>query len=382
MSIHMHDLQVQNKITSKNSIETELLFANDRIITPVITANNMYIMCDTTGDQSYGGSLTFGKKEVVNEKTITSTVFQMGFSGSGLVLDIYESEALILQKTIKDENQQQQTYVAYLGIDDEGNLTTTTNHNLILHTGNAAALTGEWNIHAYPRFKPIQPDPQGVIIRSVLLESNSSYDDDSSARISQDLQVYQLENNDIILRVSDLALGDDIGDKLSTKTMNIAGLNVNIWGGTLNANNLAQELEKAGINATTAKKLVDDTNNNLNAGSSTTPVYFNNGIPMECTSLGANKLELHNEQGTIMSLLINPNLKYSYAEYYLPPDPEMGSGATTPILLSSRYIKGEQNYIFGFDDYPDSPSDGQIFFKLNTTQNGWVEATPYVYIQN
>ena len=382
MSIHMHDLQVQNKITSKNSIETELLFANDRIITPVITANNMYIMCDTTGDQSYGGSLTFGKKEVVNEKTITSTVFQMGFSGSGLVLDIYESEALILQKTIKDENQQQQTYVAYLGIDDEGNLTTTTNHNLILHTGNAAALTGEWNIHAYPRFKPIQPDPQGVIIRSVLLESNSSYDDDSSARISQDLQVYQLENNDIILRVSDLALGDDIGDKLSTKTMNIAGLNVNIWGGTLNANNLAQELEKAGINATTAKKLVDDTNNNLNAGSSTTPVYFNNGIPMECTSLGANKLELHNEQGTIMSLLINPNLKYSYAEYYLPPDPEMGSGATTPILLSSRYIKGEQNYIFGFDDYPDSPSDGQICFKLNTTQNGWVEATPYVYIQN
>lgn len=353
MSIHMHDLQVQNEIISNNKITTKLLEAQNIDVNGMISA--------------YSALFT----------SISGT--EISSNGITIMSSESDGQRMRITHTAGSENQ-----CGYIFVGDNQSAEAYRSDGLRINCRDFALVSG-FNTSEAEKLKISYTEDGAISITA------SGYIILPDITIDGDCNV----NGELSIGSKAILTDDHIGTLIPSPTGKGASGNWDI--NTTSANKLNTNAGNGNtpiyfkdgipvvcneVYAVTAKKLVDDTNNNLNAGSSTTPIYFNNGIPMECVSLGTNKLELHNNQDTIMTLLADPNLQYAYAEYYLPPDPEMGSSATTPILLSSRYIKGENNYTFGFDRYPASPSNGQIFFKLNTTQDGWVEATPYVYIQN
>lgn len=98
-------------------------------------------------------------------------------------------------------------------------------------------------------------------------------------------------------------------------------------------------------NSVNAKKMVNSELNALNVGSSNTPVYFSNGIPVICTEM------LSSTGGSINgNLTINGTLTVSNSKT------TVGTLSIQGPLLGSTYSCGTS--------FPSNPVEGQLFFKI------------------
>lgn len=264
----------------------------------------------------------------------------------------------------------------------------TNNFNTYAPSLTGAGASGEWNISAYPRLSKLTSLPTNAY--SILLTSKTT---GSSAYYTDDLAlvpIYDGQQYQHALKLPDLCMGSiSPSDCLSKKTINIAGTDVNIWGGTLSTETLAASLEEHGIRANYANQagraeaLMQTYGT---AGDSSSPVYFDDGLPIECKMTNITLYSSNNDKN-----ILNPPSHFNNfnAQYDLPP---FSAGNDTCTLLSNIFIQGAQGDTYGFtqSDLPSNPENGQIFFKIDesneniiTTDNGkWIPAIPYIYISN
>lgn len=421
MSIHMHDLNIANNLDVLHNITAEHISSSKTITAPSISTEQLLVLNKNNNEailtvDKDNGVIVNGMiqtSQLAASQSITGTSMYLNQNiyffhkpegsttwTSNFRLGQYESNGAILE-TLTEEG----TLVLQ---SDNINITgkLLINGATPLHANNfndyAPSLTGdgasgEWGISAYPRLSQLTSLPTSdysILLTSKKTESSAYYTDDLALK-----QIYDGQEYWHALQLPDVCLGSNgPSNCLSRKTINIAGTDVNIWGGTLSIETLVTSLEGHGINANSASYATSANYANEagraeallqshgTAGNSSSPVYFDDGLPLECKMTNITLYSSNNHK----SILSLPNQSNNFDTWYdLPP---FSSGNDICTLLSNIFIQGVQGDTYGFtqSDLPSNPENGQIFFNIDdsneniiTTDNGkWIPAIPYIYISN
>lgn len=370
MSIHMHDLQVQNKITSKNIIETKKILISEAASS---TAEPIKILAKVQGlatnEEGKNPCLRI-EGGVIASETISAN--RLKSNGPITGVNIYGDRFIM-----GDEIQETRLQIGY----------TIQNENKYGYI-----LAGHLDEETDKDGNTLAPQLFGLCIQGKELSLINDEDKECILTWSEG-----------ILNVPDLAIGDKTSS-LKNQTISIAGENIPILGGFITADNLAsklsnsQNLKVSALNVVSqigsisqpiyidengvpqqctdiqatiaaASKFLDSEGNNLNTNINI-PVYFKDGVPEQCNSIHDKDNTYILSQGSItltfnnITTTLKPNGSAgdqgNVGTFLLPPVLENNS---IEQLLSDKYIVGEQNYTYG-TDYPENPTKGQIYFKI------------------
>ena len=280
MSIHMHDLNIANNLDVSHNITAEHITASETMVAPSINAEELYVLnndqailtvgqdgviansdISTTGNITATNGAIQGSRLIANE-SITGTSmflnqniyflhkpegstgwapnFRIGYDSNSAILETLTPKGTLL---LKSNN-----------INIEGELLINgatplhaSNFNTYAPSLTGAGASGEWNISAYPRLSKLTSLPinsHSILLTSKTTESSAYYIDDLALDRVYDGQQYWH-----VLKLPDLCIGSSSNpsDCLSRKTINIAGTDINIWGGELSTEQLSTNLKKQGI---------------------------------------------------------------------------------------------------------------------------------------
>ena len=397
MSIHMHDLQVQNKITSKNIIEAKKILISEAASS---TTEPIKILAKVQGlatnDEGKNPCLRI-EGGIIASETISAN--RLKSNGPITGVNIYGDRFIT-----GDTNQETRLQIGYT-IQNESKY--------------GYILAGHLDEETDKDGNTLSPQLFGLCIEGKELSLINDEDEECKLTWSEG-----------ILNVPDLAIGDKTSS-LKNQTISIAGENIPILGGFITADNLASKLSKSqnlkvsalnvvsqigsisqpiyidengvpqqctDIQATiaAASKFLDSEGNNLNTNINI-PVYFENGVPQECSEILLNgentKTILKNNSISWEKELILDDSNRKKMTWWIYPPPSLDPiGTSNPItkrlimpfgiinnmgdtetLLSSGEICGIKGKIYGTadpttvtweDSYGVPVKEGQIYFKI------------------
>lgn len=388
--IHMHDLQVQNNIVSKNSIE-----ATNKITSNNIETNNLIV------NQQLKGPLTdknVHRLEVIDNLIVTGSIQ----ANNNIIAKKSMSANQIYSNDILMQDQQKQTKLrigyttdtltqdmyGYLlaGQEEENNKEAQffglrikgTKLSLVNSEGEEYTLT--WNGSTLI--------PSGDISCNILYASEAQFDGDVSiiGELNNGNNVY-LHDGSINTTIREEATGQWsitsanslTAQALSADVGNVGGEDIPVYfkdGVPIQCKQIipAEEIGTTvpniygggatgswNINSQSSYKLIDDNNNNLSVGTAHEPVYFFNGIPMVCSYVAL--------AGEAAFADVAGEAQWADAA-------DTADTANKLVVESNPYL-----------DPPINPQNQQIFFKIDPNgskiqvdDGDWAPVIPYIYI--
>lgn len=344
MSIHMHDLQVQNKITSKNEIETKKLIVSDEATIEKATINEFTVPIK--------GPIPEGKAQ-----------HQLKVEGQ-LVVTNYLKAPTVYADNLK-----------MLNTDDK---------LVMLNVGYITTSKEDQT----KKYGYITTEGDGVCIEAK--EFSFIYGNDHECVLAWDSDTHDLVINNSItientITANNIAITNAcfINDEnVTQKTFKIGTQNPYFWGGEIDINKLATDL--AGSENLKAPSL----NTPNGVGDFSQPIYFDtDGKPQPCSSIIATKLA--------DDISVGNEVKPVYFENGIPKVCNYVENAVLADEAEYAREAHEAHEAFKLiiptnasNEPPSDPQQGQVFFKIDYESNNkiqvedgdWVPATPYIYI--